>query len=98
MLEAFIESFSTYYGADWAAMIFGFTGAWLVTNKNKYGFLLSIVSLCFAVTTAIIAGQFGFIAANIINMGIAIRGFVHWYRDEKVLTEWDARDVDYAAD
>lgn len=93
MYEAFINSLSTYYGADWLAMLFGFAGAWLVTNKNKYGFLLTIVSLVFAITTAVIAEQFGFIMANTINMAIAVRGFVHWRRDEKAALREDVPHI-----
>jgi ABC-type sulfate transport system permease subunit len=93
MYDAFMNSLATYYGADWLAMFFGFSGAWLVTNKNKHGFVLTIISLCFAVTTAVIAGQFGFIMANLINMAIAVRGFVHWRRDEKQALRQDVPHI-----
>lgn len=80
-MESIIASFSVYYGADWASMLFGFCGAWMITNKNKWGFALLIVSLFLAMATAVIAGQYGFIVANIINVGIAVRGFYKWTRE-----------------
>ena len=80
-MEALIDSFSVYYGADWASMIFGFCGAWMITNKNKWGFVLLIVSLCLAMATAVIADQYGFIVANIINIAIALRGFYKWTKE-----------------
>lgn len=83
MTEVLIESFARYYGMDWLAMIFGFTGAWMITNKNKTGFILTLISLCFALMTALIAEQFGFVFANLISMGIAIRGFIHWRSEEQ---------------
>ena len=83
MIEILMESFARYYGMDWLAMAFGFTGAWMITNKNKTGFIYTLVSLCFALMTALIAGQYGFVFANLISMGIAIRGFIHWRSDER---------------
>lgn len=78
MLDSFIDSFFIYYGADWASMITGFAAAWMITSKNRWGFVLMIISLILAVVTAVIAHQYGFIVANIINIGIAIRGWVLW--------------------
>lgn len=78
MLEAVYNSFYTYYGLDWLSMFLGFYGTWLITEQNRIGFLFLVVSVFLAGITAIIAGQFGFIVANIINAFIAIRGYFKW--------------------
>lgn len=78
MQEILLNSFQTYYGLDWASMLLGFYGTWLVTEKNRMGFLFLIVSVSLAAITAIIANQFGFVAANMINAFIAVRGYIKW--------------------
>ena len=72
-----------YYGLDWASMILGFTGAWMITEKNANGFLFSILSVIFALMTALMANQYGFIVANVISMVIAGRGYYKWMMSER---------------
>lgn len=78
MSELLLNSFQTYYGLDWLSMLLGFYGTWLITEQNRKGFLFLIVSVILAAITAIIANQFGFIVANMINACIATRGFFKW--------------------
>ena len=59
-------------------MLIGFYGTWLITEQNRFGFLLIIISVILAGITAVIANQFGFVLANIINASIALRGFFKW--------------------
>ena len=70
--------FGTYYGLDWASMALGFWGAWIVGNRNPKGFLLICISVTFAFATALIADQYGFLAANTINMVISLRNWRKW--------------------
>lgn len=86
MFESFVHSLGTYYGADWLSMLTGFTGSWMVTSRNHWGFLFMIASMLLAGVTAVIASQYGFIFANIISIGIAIRGFVTWRPKTEVET------------
>lgn len=96
MLDAFVTSLQTYYGADWASMLTGFAAAWMITNKNKTGFVLMVFSMILAAATAVIAGQYGFIAANIINIAIAVRGYINWRREEKDLAQTAPQPEEYA--
>ena len=73
-----MDIFLQYYGLDWLSMVMGFAGAWLVTEKNKYGFILTIISVTLALIVALMAQQFGFVFANVITIGIATRGFMKW--------------------
>ncbi|MFX4300103.1 hypothetical protein [Pseudosulfitobacter pseudonitzschiae] len=74
----FESLFATYYGLDWVSMILGFYGAWLIGNRNAFGFVLSAGSVVLAMLTAIIANQYGFIAANLISLVIAFRNWKLW--------------------
>ena len=73
--------FGTYYGLDWASMILGFAGGWIVGNRDPRGFLLLAGSIGLAFFTALIAAQYGFLVANTINLGIALRNWVKWRRE-----------------
>ena len=73
-----IASFQIYYGADWASMLFGFLGAFLIAKHKRLGFVFLIISMSFAIITAVIANQYGFIFANLINIAIAVYGFYNW--------------------
>ena len=78
MIEAL---FGTYYGLDWLAMTLGFFGSWTVGNKNPKGFIIIIFSVILAMSTAIIAGQYGFIAANAGSIVIATRNYRLWIKE-----------------
>ena len=70
--------FSTYYGLDWISFLLGVAGMILLTNKQPSGFLFSALSILFAAVVAIMAHQYGFLAANAVNVVAAVRGFVKW--------------------
>jgi hypothetical protein len=74
--------FGTYYGLDWAAMTLSFFSAWMIGNKNPSGFVIGTVSGILATICAALAGQFGFVASNIISMAIHIRNWLKWRREE----------------
>jgi len=70
--------FFTYYGLDWVSFLLGVTGMILLTNKRAFGFLLSALSVLFAAVVAIMANQYGFLAANVVSFVVALRGFLKW--------------------
>ena len=76
------DSFATYYGLDWLSMITGFIGAYLLGNKDKRSFIFSIISLLAAITTAVWASLYGFVFANLIGIGFALRNYYLWHREE----------------
>ncbi len=83
MTDSFFQTLTMYYGLDWLSMLIGFAGGWLVTSQNRWGFLLVILSTIFAAATAIMASQYGFILANIINILISTRGFIAWKKRDR---------------
>ena len=73
-----------YYGLDWLSMLSGFLGAWLITERKRTGFLFMIASVLMALATALMAEQYGFVVANMINIMISIRGFIKWRAEEQM--------------
>jgi len=78
MIDAFLHSFSLYYGLDWLALIAGVYGSFLMTNRNRWGFLVSGLACIAGFTVATLSGQFGFVAYNAILMVLMVRGFLLW--------------------
>ena len=78
MLETLLNSFSIYYGLDWLALGTGVLGSYLLTNRNRAGFLLSGIGCLSGFAVAMISGQFGFVAYNLILIGMMVRGFLLW--------------------
>ncbi len=76
--EAFLNSFSIYYGLDWLALAAGVYGSYLMTNRNRIGFLMTGIGCLSGFAVALISGQFGFVAYNLILMGMMVRGFLLW--------------------
>lgn len=80
MLEALHQSFTTYYGLDWGAMLLGMIGYFLVTNRNRFGFLISTCGCLCGFGVAMISDQYGFIVYNLILISMQARGFILWSR------------------
>jgi nicotinamide riboside transporter PnuC len=83
MFELLVESFKVYYGLDWISLVFGLFGMWLLSRKNKLGFVFQGISIFCAGIIAYIAGQYGFVVSSFITMGIMIYGFLNWKADEE---------------
>lgn len=78
MIDAFLNSFSTYYGLDWLALVAGVYGSYLMTNRNRVGFLVTGIGCLSGFAVAMISNQFGFVAYNLILIGMMVRGFLLW--------------------
>lgn len=78
IIETFLNSFSIYYGLDWLALVAGVYGSYLMTNRNRIGFLMTGIGCLSGFAVALISGQFGFVAYNLILMGMMVRGFLLW--------------------
>ena len=91
MIDKFIESLTTYYVLDWLAFLLGMAGTYLLTNKDRLGFLLCCVAGVCAFAVAIISSQFGFVVYNLLLISLNFRGFVIWNRTPARLEKSDAR-------
>lgn len=63
--------------------IFGVSAIILVAGKNKWGFVLGIISCPFWFITSYINHQWGVFFLNIIYTGTWIYGTYNWFRKEK---------------
>lgn len=79
-MDTILQGFSTYYGLDWMSMALGVYGWYLITNRNAAGFASNFCASLCSVVVAVMSGQYGFVVANLIFMGIAIRGYWAWSR------------------
>lgn len=78
MLENIIQSFQTYYGLDWLALIFGMVGMYLIGEKVRWGFVLNFVACCAGFYVAFISLQFGYVFYNFVLVFLMVRGFQNW--------------------
>lgn len=80
-MEALIvESLAKYYGLDWLALAAGVLGMYLLTQKSRWGFLLSGVSAISGFAVALISLQFGYVVYNVLLIVLMIKGFHEWGR------------------
>ena len=80
MIEYFLNSLTTYYGSDWAAMVFTFLQLYLMAEKNKWGFIYGLCANVCWITFGIIAGSVASPFANIIFAALNIRGLIKWHK------------------
>ena len=73
-----------YYGLDWLSMLFGFYGMWLLGKKRKVSFIFTGIGMALALTVAVMASQYGFMVANSIMIGLSIRNYILWYKEDRV--------------
>lgn len=73
-----MEYLFSYYGLDWLSSVIGLIGLHLVTEQRPVGFVLSAVAVLLAGSVAIMAGQYGFLLANLASFTISVRGFYKW--------------------
>jgi hypothetical protein len=79
-MEEIILTLTRFYGLDWLTMVFGLSGAYLLTTHNKLGFVFNIVACICSLAVAVLSGQVGFIVYNLVFMAVMLRGFLNWNR------------------
>lgn len=77
-METILSGLTMYYGLDWASMLLGFAGLYLLANRKRVGFAFTIAGCLLGVFVSLIASQYGFIFGNVINIGLAVMGLVKW--------------------
>lgn len=77
-MEPILSALTMYYGLDWASMVLGFIGMYLLAHHRRMGFAFTIGACLLASFAAIIASQYGFIFANFVNIGLAGMGLIKW--------------------
>lgn len=81
MIDPIIESLEVYYGVDWISFVLGFLGLWLLSIKNKNGFLFQVIAVICSAITAYIAGQYAYIFSSVGSCVIMGYGYYNWNKD-----------------
>ncbi len=79
-MDSLIESFSLYYGLDWAGITLCLMGSYLISNRQALGFLVMSAGCICSLTVAVISHQYGFIIGNALFIAMHMRGFMNWTR------------------
>jgi len=83
MADTIINALTQYYGLDWAGMVLGLTGFYLITKQHQIGFLFQALASVTGCSVALMAGQIGFVAYNTIFMVIASYGYFAWAQQQQ---------------
>lgn len=75
-----------FYGSDWAAMFFTFLQLYLLGKKNPLGFGFGILANVCWTTFGLLAGSIANPLANLIFIGLNIKGILNWRRDRPEAT------------
>ncbi len=68
---------------DYVAGIFDISGVWVIGNKNKYGFLLTMLGNILWVAVAFKTGVFGLLIVVVPAIFVNIRNFIKWSKRKK---------------
>lgn len=78
MIDYLVEGFQIYYGTDYIAMIFVLLGMYLLTLKNRWGFVAFLVGSFAWLVVNVIAGIVAGIVLNVIMIVLNLKGFIQW--------------------
>jgi len=73
-----LEIFTMYYGLDWVAATLMLVGLWMVANKKRSGFMVTVVASIVGAVVSAMALQYGFLLSNIAMVFVALRGYILW--------------------
>ena len=68
---------------DFVAAILELTAAFMVGNKNKYGFVLFFITgLCWITYVLAVKHTYGLLLVVVPALGINVRNFLKWRRED----------------
>jgi nicotinamide riboside transporter PnuC len=76
--------------AQFGILVFGLSAMFLVARKNKWGFVLGLLTQPFWFTTAFLNEQWGVFLNSIVYTGIWVYGIYNWF--------WKRPPIDNAAE
>ena len=83
-MDAFLGILFQFYGLDWLAMALGLSGTYLISNRDKRGFVLNGLACICGLSVAVISGQTGFIAYNAVLIALMLKGYLTWGRAKEI--------------
>lgn len=74
-----MNTFLTYFGADWAAMALSLTAVYLLGNRARAGFLVfALANLVWIVLGLFFMNSLGIAVGNVAFLIMNLRGFARW--------------------
>jgi nicotinamide riboside transporter PnuC len=70
-----------FYGLDWIAMALSLLAAYLLGNRNKWGFVSFIISNAIWVFVGYLTGSYAIAIGNFIFLLMNWRGWFRWKRE-----------------
>ena len=77
-MDAILEALTLYYGLDWAVMIIGLAGTYMITQQKRIGFLLNAIACFLRLIVAGMSDQMGYIVYNAIILMMLSKAFISW--------------------
>ncbi|MTI09555.1 MULTISPECIES: PnuC protein [Curvivirga] len=79
-----MEQLFTHYGVDWVAMTLSVLGAYMLGNKNQYGFIVFAISNVMWIFLGLTwMTSIGMAIGNLVFCLINLRGYWNW-RQQKL--------------
>ena len=71
-----------YYGIDWIATLFTFSGIWQIGNKNRVGFVLMMCGCTNWIIIGYLADSMAMVTANIIFFLMNLHAVIKWSKSD----------------
>jgi len=78
-----MENILSHYGVDWCAIALSLYSAYLLGNKEKFGFILFAASnILWIILGVFFMSSYGMALGNFIFFLINIRGYLNWCKED----------------
>lgn len=77
-MEALWDILLKYYGLDWIGMSMSFYGTYLITNRDRIGFVYCLMGCIAGATVSYLSNVPSYVLCNAIFFMINIKGFMDW--------------------
>ena len=69
-----------FNGIDWLAFACGVTGTYLIGNKYKVGFILSMIGNSSWLVLGVLTESYGLMISSLVSVMMYARGWLRWHR------------------
>lgn len=77
-MQNFVQYFTSYYGIDIVSAILTILGIYFLGNKNRLGFILSILAAVGGFVCSIMMKTVAYAIIDVIVVFLNLRGFIKW--------------------
>ncbi len=73
-----MDTMFNYYGVDWVGTVLMVVGVYLLSEKNKKGFMLAAISNIFWIGFGVMSSSVATILLNVGLMILNVKGYKSW--------------------